>query len=90
MRIFQREVEITLMAIGVITLIGLIVMPVAWGYEQRRQAKNWQSIACAYRMKEVARSSSVLAGMAQEPDACSALERLGLTLDLIRYAEMPR
>ena len=90
MRFFRREVEIALTAIGAITLIGLIVMPVAWGYEQRRQAKTWQSIACAYRMKEVARSSSVLAGMAQEPDACNALERLGFTLDLIRYAEMPR
>jgi hypothetical protein len=90
MRFFRREVEIALTAVGVVTLIGLIVMPVAWGYEQRRQAKTWQSIACAYRMKEVARSSSVLAGVAQEPDACGALERLGLTLDLIRYAELPR
>ncbi len=90
MRFFRSEVEVTLKAIGVITLIGLIVMPVAWGYEQRRQARTWQSIACAYRMKEVARQSSLLAGVDQVPDACGTLERLGLNLDLARYVELPR
>ena len=90
MRIFRREVEITLKAVVALTLLALVALPVAWGYEQRRQAKTWQSIACAYRMKEVARSSVMLARMADEPDACGTLERLGLPLDLIRYAEVPR
>jgi hypothetical protein len=90
MRIFRREVEITLKAIVVLTLLALVALPVGWGYEQRRQAKTWQSIACAYRMKEIARSSAVLARVAEEPDACNTLERLGFQLDLIRYAEVPR
>jgi hypothetical protein len=90
MRIFRREVEVTLKLIGVLALIGVMAMSVAWGYEQRRQAKTWQSIACAYRVKEVARSSAVLARVADEADACSTLARLGLPLDLIRYAEIPR
>ena len=90
MRFFRPEVEIVLKVVGAITLVCLVALPVAWGFEQRRQAKAWQSIACAYRMKEVARASSMLAEVAQEPDACRTLERLGLTLDLIRYAELPR
>jgi hypothetical protein len=90
MRIFRREIEITLKTLGVLTLAMVVTMSVAWGFEQRRQAKTWQSIACAYRMKEIARSSAILARAADEPDACSTLDRLGLTLDLIRYAEVPR
>jgi hypothetical protein len=90
MRFFRREVEVTLKAIGVITLIGLIVMPMAWGFEQRRQARTWQTIACAYRMKEVARQSPFLAGVDSQSDACGALERLGLQLDLARYVDPPR
>jgi hypothetical protein len=80
MRFFRREVEVTLKMLGVITLIGLIVLPVAWGYEQRRQARTWQNIACAYRIKEVTRSARLFAGVERTGDACAALEKLGLDL----------
>lgn len=90
MRFFRPEVEITLKAIGIITLVGLIVMPLVWGFEQRRQAREWQRIACAYRTKELARQSPFLMGVDREPDACGTLERLGLSFDLARYVELPR
>jgi hypothetical protein len=90
MRFFRPEIEVTLKAIGIITLVGLIVMPLAWGFEQRRQARAWQSIACAYRMKELARQSPLLTGVDREGDACGTLERLGLSFDLARYVELPR
>ena len=90
MRFFRPEIEVTLKAIGIVTLFGLIAMTMAWGYEQRRQARAWQSIACAYRMKEVARQSPLLAGMDQGGDACGTLDRLGLSFDLARYVELPR
>ena len=78
MGFFRHEVEVTLKMLGGVTLIGLIVLPVAWGYEQRRQARTWQNVACAYRIKEVTRSVPFVANVERTPDACAALARLGL------------
>jgi hypothetical protein len=80
MGFFRREVEVTLKMLGVATLIGLIMLPVAWGYEQRRQARTWQNVACAYRIKEVSRSIPSLTTIERTADACAMLEKLGLTV----------
>jgi hypothetical protein len=81
MGFFRREVEVTLKMLGVLALIGLIVLPVAWGYEQRRQARTWQNVACAYRMKEITRSAPFIANSVERaPDACAMLAKLGLPL----------
>jgi hypothetical protein len=90
MRFFRPEVEVTLKTLGVIALVALIVMPIAWGFEQRRQARTWHSIACAYRVRELTRQSPLLAGIEQDPDACGTLDRLGLNFDLVRYVDLPR
>ena len=83
MRFFRREIEVTLKMLGVVTLLGLIVLPVAWGYEQRRQARTWQNVACAYRIKEVTRSLPFAsANIERAPDACTALARLGLDISM--------
>lgn len=80
LRFFRPEIEATLKTIGLVTLIGLIVFPLAWGYEQRRQAKSWQNVACAYRIREVA---GRLGGTVEYGrDACETLERLGISLDV--------
>jgi len=84
MRFFRPEVEAALKMVGVAGLITLIVLPVAWGYEQRKQARTWQNVACAYRMKEVARQTPMVATLESRRDACVALERLGLDLDVPR------
>jgi hypothetical protein len=90
MRFFRPEIEVTLKTIGILVLVALIVLPMAWGYEQRRQARTWHSIACAYRVKEVARQSPILAGIEHDPDACGTLHRLGLGFELVRYTNLPR
>jgi hypothetical protein len=79
MRFFRREIEVTLKALGLATLAALIVLPTAWGYEQRRQARAWQSVACTYRLKEVTRNTRVLAQVERGTDPCVLLERLGLS-----------
>ena len=61
MGFFRPEIETALKMIGIAGLITLIVLPVAWGYEQRKQARTWQNVACAYRMKEVARRTPMIA-----------------------------
>ena len=81
MGFFRREVEVTLKTLGVLILLGLISLPVAWGYEQRRQARTWQNLACAYRMKEVTRNAPLIANnLERTPDACAMLARLGIPL----------
>jgi hypothetical protein len=84
MRFFRPEIEAAIKAIGVITLLGLIVLPAAWGYEQRRMAREWQNVACSYRIKEVARRTPFLATAQHGRDACGALQRLGFDPDDLR------
>jgi hypothetical protein len=82
MRMFRSEIQTTLKMLGIVTLVGLITLPVAWGYEQRKQARTWQNVACAYRIKEVARRTPILAATEPGRDACMVLERLGLDLEV--------
>ena len=79
MRIFRREVEVALKTLRVILLLLLILVPVSWGYEQRRQARQWQSVACAYRVDELTRRNVLQIEPA--PDACAVLSRLGVTVN---------
>ena len=83
MRFFRSEVELVLKTLGILTLIGLIVLPMAWGYQQRRQAKAWQSVACSYRMRDVARRTPVVATVDYAQNPCLTLQRLGLDLDVL-------
>jgi hypothetical protein len=75
--------------LGVMTLIGLILLPMAWGYEQRRQAREWQNVACAYRIKEVTRTAPFIANAERAPDACTTLARLGLNLSEADFVALP-
>ena len=84
MRFFRPEIEVALKALGILTLIGVIVLPMAWGYEQRQQARAWQSVACSYRMREVARRTPVVATVNYAQNPCLTLQRLGLDLDVTR------
>ena len=80
MGFFRRDIEVTLKMLGVLLLLGLIMLPMAWGYEQRRQARTWQNVACAYRIKEVTRMAPFIANVERAPDACATLNRLGFQL----------
>jgi hypothetical protein len=84
MGFFKPEVERVLKALGVISLVGLIVLPMAWAYEQRKQARAWQSVACAYRMREVTRRTPLVSTVEYRRDPCLTLNRLGLELDFQR------
>ncbi len=80
LRFFRPEIEATLKTIGLLTLIGLIVFPFAWGYQQRLQARSWQKLACAYRIREVA--GRIGGAVEYGRDACETLERLGVGLEI--------
>jgi hypothetical protein len=82
MRFFKPEVELVLKVLGVATLIGLVAWPLSWGYEQRQQARQWQSVACLYRVREVARRTPLVVTADRTRDPCLILDRLGLDLDV--------
>ena len=84
MRFFRPEVERALKLLGGLLLLGLILLPMAWGYEQRKQAQAWQSVACSYRMREVTRRTPVVAAVDYAQNPCMTLQRLGLDLDVTR------
>jgi hypothetical protein len=84
MGFFRPEVEAVLKMLGAGTLVGLIVLPMAWAYEQRQQARAWQSVACAYRMREITRRTPLLSNVDHVRDPCLTLHRLGLDLDVQR------
>jgi hypothetical protein len=86
MRFFRREVETVIKLLGAVTLLGLIVLPVGWAYEQRQQARAWQSVACTYRMREIAQRVPLMATVDNARDPCLALQRLGLDLDVRQIA----
>jgi hypothetical protein len=86
MRFFRREVETILKLLGAAILLGLIVLPMGWAYEQRQQARAWQSVACTYRLRELAQRTPLMATVEDARDPCRALQQLGLDLDVQRIA----
>jgi hypothetical protein len=81
-RLFRREVEVTLKVLGAIALVTLIALPTTWSYEQRQKTRHWQTVACAYRLKEVERRAPMLAAGRPDRDPCRTLSRLGLDVDM--------
>jgi hypothetical protein len=81
-RFFRPEVERTLGVMAGVALVGAIVLPVSWGYEQRQQARTWQETACAYRLREVARGTRLPVSADRRGNACAILRDLGLAMDM--------
>ena len=81
MRLFTPAIERTLAAMAVSSLLMAILLPAAWGYEQRQQARAWQETACRYRLRELARETNQLISDTWRRDACRTVRDLGLDLD---------
>lgn len=81
MQIFRPEVQAVLRMLTIAALVGMIVAPVMWGYEQRRQAQTWRAVACAYRMRELVRQAPLFADVDVAGGPCATLDRLGLDVD---------
>ena len=86
MRFFRPEVEAVLRMLGTGIVVGLIVLPMTWAYQQRQQARAWQSVACTYRMREIATRTPLPLDRERAGDPCRALDRLGLELDVQRVS----
>jgi hypothetical protein len=80
MRIFRHEIEVALKMLRTLVMLALILAPLSWGYEQYRQARQWQNVACAYRVDELTRRSG-LTQVEPAADSCRVLKRLGVSVD---------
>jgi hypothetical protein len=78
---FRPELERALVVIAGAALVAAIVLPVGWGYEQRQQARAWQEVACAYRLKEVGRGMTLLTSSERRAPACALLRQLGFDIE---------
>jgi hypothetical protein len=77
LRIFRREVEVTIKVVFVVVLTGLYVLTFAWGYEGRREARQWRETACRVRLHELERTTP---GLASSREACATLDRIGIQI----------
>jgi hypothetical protein len=79
-KVFRREVEVVLKAVAMISLLTLLVLPLAWGYRQRNEARAWREIACAYRLRQALSDGRLMTAADQRADPCERLSELGLQL----------
>ena len=64
-----------------ITLVTFVIVTLAWGYQQRQLARNWQKLACTYRLQDSVRRAPMMVDVLDTRDSCATLEFLGLTFD---------
>ena len=86
MRFFIPSLERVLKIIAVVSLLVAIAVPVAWGYEQRQRARAWQDTACAYRLREVTRGTSLRVAGERQGGACAVLQELGFEVQRTSWA----
>jgi len=79
-KVFRPGVEAALKTLAVITLVTLVVLPLAWGYHHRSEARAWREIACAYRLKEALSDGRLLTPADLRGNPCERLSDLGLQL----------
>src|SRR5882762_9475597 len=79
-KVFRPGVEAALKTLAVAALLALLVLPLAWGYQQRNEARLWREIACTYRLREALSDGRLLTPADRRGDPCERLSELGLQL----------
>jgi len=79
-KVFRPGVEAALKTLAVIALLTLVVLPLAWGYHHRTEARAWREIACAYRLREALSDGLLLTAADLRGDPCERLGELGLQM----------
>lgn len=80
MRFFRPEVQRIINVVVIGTVVGLVALPVTWGYRQRQEARAWHETACAYRLREAVRRTNFMLAVQDGEEACATLARLGLDI----------
>ena len=84
-RFFRPDVETVLKALAGVVVLAAFLVTFAWGYDQRRQAREWRETACAWRAAELARTATFVTRDVDARSACGRLEALGVSLETNGY-----
>ena len=77
----RPEAQRAIKMIGAVAMITFVIVSLAWGYQQRQLARNWQKLACTYRLQDSVRRAPMMADLLESPNSCATLELLGLSFD---------
>ena len=80
LKVFRPEVEALIRIAGVVATLTMLVLPVAWGYQQRSEARAWREMACAYRLREALSDGRLATTTDLTANPCDRLDDLGLRL----------
>jgi len=85
---FRRDVENVIRFFMGFVVLGAFAMTLAWGYQQRLQAREWREVACSYRVADVASRAKFL-GLEDYRGACERLHSLGLDVRTSGLSTLP-
>jgi hypothetical protein len=85
---FRRDVERVLRFCVGFVVVGAFALTLAWGYEQRQQARQWRELACAHRVADLAGRAKFL-GLDDRGGACERLQSLGLGVRTSGLSSLP-
>jgi hypothetical protein len=77
----RPEAQRAIKLVGLVAMVTFVVASLAWGYQQRQLARNWQKLACTYKLQDSVRRAPMMADVLDAHDSCARLEILGLKLD---------
>jgi len=74
----RPEAQRAIKLVGLVVMVTFVIASLAWGYQQRQIAHNWQKLACTYRLQDSVRRAPIMADVLDARDSCATLEFLGL------------
>jgi hypothetical protein len=80
LKILRPEVESVVRIAGVVVTLSMLVLPAAWGYQQRAEARAWREMACTYRLREALNEGRMVTPADLAANPCDRLDHLGLQL----------
>lgn len=80
LKIFRPEVESVVRVVCLIATLSMVVLPAAWGYQQRAEARAWREMACTYRLREALNDGRLVTPADAAANPCERLDHLGLQL----------
>src|SRR5256885_14406318 len=76
----RPEAQRAIKMIAAVAMVTFVISSLAWGYQQRQIARNWQKLACTYRLQDSVRRAPMMSDVITPSDSVATHESLGLSL----------
>src|SRR5438034_1368094 len=64
----RPEAQRAIKLVGLVVMVTFVIASLAWGYQQRQIARNWQKLACNYRLQDSVRRAPIMADLLDARD----------------------